>query len=242
VSAQLYDDFWAACPDFTRYNPGARHRRRWIRGALARCRPAAVLDVGCGTGDLLRWLRASLPDVRTWTGLDSSSRTIAANASRDGGIVYRAVDIETTSLDQRFDAIVCTEVIEHLARPREALENVRAMLGPGGHLVLTCPTGKVHATERHFGHVAHPTPSGLRTMLDDAGFAIDRLENWGFPTYLALKFATNVRPEWALARFGSGAYDARAKAVSHGLYAANFLNLRTSRLGCQLLVVAHRKG
>ncbi len=237
---QYYDELWEACPDFSKYNPGARHRRRWIRRALARCAPSSVLDVGCGTGELLRWLRAALPDVRSWVGVDLSARTMRTNARNDPGAEYHPLDIERETLPRRFDAIVCTEVLEHLARPREALANVFAMLEPGGHLVLTCPTGKVHATEKHFGHVAHPTPSSLRAMIEGAGFSIEELENWGFPTYVALKYATNVSPDWALSRFASGAYDARAKAISTAIYLANFLNLKTSRMGCQLFLVARR--
>jgi 2-polyprenyl-3-methyl-5-hydroxy-6-metoxy-1,4-benzoquinol methylase len=238
--SELYDAFWEACPDFSRYNPGARHRRRWIRRVLQRMRPRTVLDVGCGTGELLAWLRRALPDVDAWSGVDQSAKTVEANAARDPGARYEVLDIERASLDRCFDAVVCTEVIEHLARPREALGHLFSMIAPRGHLVLTCPTGKVHATERHFGHVAHPRPRELLEWIASAGFADVELWNWGFPTYVASKYVTNMRPDWALGRFASGRYDARAKAVSHAVYLANFANLRSSSLGCQLYVVAKR--
>jgi SAM-dependent methyltransferase len=237
-AGEAYDAFWEDCPDFLRYNPGARHRRRWIARALATTGASSVLDVGCGTGELLRLLRRAVPGVKRWAGADVSAKTIATNARHDPGATYHVLDIERTALRERFDALVCTEVIEHLTQPRDALVNMRLMLRPGGRLVLTCPTGKVHATEKHFGHVAHPTPRSLRSLLVDAGFAVEHIENWGFPMYVALKYATNVDPKWALERFATGAYDTRAKAVASALYFANYLNLRTSRLGCQLFAIA----
>lgn len=238
ANAEIYDALWEACPDFSRFNPGARHRRRWIKRKLQRFAPRTVLDVGCGTGELLVWLRRELSGVETWTGVDQSEKTMIANAARDPGAEYAPLDIELAHLDRRFDVVICTEVVEHLSKRDAALENLFAMVAPGGHLVLTCPTGKVHATERHFGHVSHPSPRELRAQLERAGFASVTIENWGFPTYLASKYATNVSPDWALSRFATGRYDARAKAVSNALFLANFLNLKSSPLGCQLYVTA----
>lgn len=239
-NVEVYDEFWGLCPDFLKYNPGVRHRRRWLLRTLQQCGAGTALDVGCGTGELLRWLRPQVPSVREWSGVDLSTKTIASNRAHDPGATYEPLNIDEEALPRRFDAVICTEVIEHLGHPDLAMKNLFAMVEPGGHLLLTCPTGKVHATERHWGHTVHPTPAGLRGLLEGAGFTVKALENWGFPFFLALKYATNVSPEFAMSKFASGTYSAKAKAVSTALYFANFLNVPTSRLGCQLFALAQK--
>ena len=49
----FYQGFWEETPDFIRYNPGARHRRRMILRLLGAERFDSLLDVGCGNGELL---------------------------------------------------------------------------------------------------------------------------------------------------------------------------------------------
>jgi SAM-dependent methyltransferase len=39
----------------------------------------------------------------------------------------------------RFDAIICTEVLEHTIQPFDAMEEMYRLLSPGGHLFLTVP-------------------------------------------------------------------------------------------------------
>jgi len=48
----------------------------------------------------------------------------------------------TTAETGTFDIVVCAELIEHVAHPRELLRHLRSFLTPGGHLVITTPNGK----------------------------------------------------------------------------------------------------
>jgi len=47
-----YDDQWTQLQDFIKYNPGAKHRRRLIAGAITEiaAMPKSIIDVGCGPG------------------------------------------------------------------------------------------------------------------------------------------------------------------------------------------------
>jgi 2-polyprenyl-3-methyl-5-hydroxy-6-metoxy-1,4-benzoquinol methylase len=235
----FHDEFWASCADFSRYNPGARHRRRAILDLLRRQPFRSLLDVGCGNGELLRLLRANFPDA-AYAGADLSPVTIEANRRALPFASFDVLDIQKRGLQRTFDAVVCTEVIEHVDDVASAIGNLAGMVAPGGYLLLTCPTGRVFATERHFGHVAHPTPALLSALVADAGLAMVSLENWGWPVYRLLKYATNVRADWALEKFATGTYSPAAKAVSTALYLANFANLPSSRYGCQLYALARR--
>lgn len=241
VNQQFYDEFWQSCPDFSRYNPGVLHRRLGILQLVRSIPHREVLDVGCGNGELLMWLRSMLGAGTRFAGLDVSRETVEQNAKRHPFAEFHAVDIEQEALAATFEAVVCTEVIEHLDDRPRALANLAAMVSRGGHLILTCPTGKLHATEKHFGHVAHPAPRELRAEVEGAGLEVVSMKSWGFPLYTALKYATNVRPEWALRNFAKTEYTPAAKLVSKALYYVNYLNPPSTPLGCQLFVLARKR-
>lgn len=237
----LYDRFWSECPDFSRYNPGARHRRRLIVELLRGLPGRRLLDVGCGDGELLVWLRRALPGLTSLAGADLSSETVKRNQARWPDMEFHTLDVARGSLQPAagsgFDLVVCSEVIEHIEDRRAVFQNLASMLEPGGHLLVTCPSGRVYTTERHFGHVSHPTVPEMDADASRAGLRRVRSVNWGFPLYKALKWATNVNPEWAMKNFASGRYSPAAKLVSSALYWANYLNLPTSGRGCQLFVL-----
>jgi hypothetical protein len=100
----------------------------------------------------------------------------------------------------------------------------------------------VHATERHFGHVRHPRPRELALQADAAGFDVVELRVWGWPTYAFTKWATNLDPHKALARFaGDKPYGLLEKSVSTSLWLANFANLERFPLGVQLFALLRKR-
>jgi SAM-dependent methyltransferase len=236
-----YDRIWPQMSDYIRFNPGARHRRRHIFAFLDRLSFRSLLDVGCGNGELLRLIEARYPGVAL-SGVDLSPVAIAANARRAPRMRFAVANVEVEPLPGPVDVIVCSEVLEHLAAPQQALMHIRDALAPGGHAILTTPAGKVHATERHFGHVKHPTADELRRDCEAVGFDVVELLNWGFPMYRLTKWATNLRPEAALERFaGERPYGLVEKAVSSSLTLINSFNFERSPAGVQLFALVRRR-
>jgi SAM-dependent methyltransferase len=91
-----------------------------------------VLDVGCGTR-----LPVDLPPSAHLVGLDVSREALAANENIDEAIV---ADIESDPLrEAAYDAVICWNVLEHLATPRRALANMAAGLRPRGLLIVGVP-------------------------------------------------------------------------------------------------------
>jgi SAM-dependent methyltransferase len=201
----------------------------------------SVLDAGCGHGETLRFLRSLVPAGTRFVGTDISGATVEHNRTTLPFAEFAVLDLERERLDETFDLVVCSEVIEHLEHQGDAVRLVASMVAPGGHLLLTCPTGKLHATERHFGHVTHPTKSALAALVTRAGLDVINLENWGFPLYVATKYATNVRPDWAIKNFADRPYGRRERGISQLLYLANFGNIANTPFGCQLFLLAHRR-
>ena len=101
---------------------------------------ARVLDLGCGTGELL----ASMHD-RQWirTGIDMSTPGIAEGRRTPPDITFIEADAtgDLTShiTPGSFDVVVSTETLEHVTLPRLFLKNAYDALKPGGRLVLSVP-------------------------------------------------------------------------------------------------------
>lgn len=107
-------------------------RLRLMAELVAARRPAAVLDVGCGSGQLLREVAARC-DARL-VGVDAGPQSI-------DGVDYRRADITAglPAADAEVDAVVLGEVVEHVPHPDALLREVHRVLRPGGVLVLSTP-------------------------------------------------------------------------------------------------------
>ena len=239
LPTEEYDRQWRLLPDYIRYHPGARHRRRlilkWVRGLGCH----RILDVGCGPGELVDLLRRRLGRCEL-AGCDVAPDLIEANRKRFPTATFHVLDIEQGRLDERFDLVVCSEVIEHVEDQAAAFGNLADMVTPGGHLLVTCPTGKIHPTEVHFGHISHPSRQELLELGRANGLRTVRCLNWGWPIYRALKHATNINARWAIEHFAERDYSAASKLLSHALYWLNFLNFDSPH-GVSLFVLFQRK-
>ncbi|HYE95813.1 MAG TPA: class I SAM-dependent methyltransferase [Rubricoccaceae bacterium] len=121
-----------------------------------------VLDVGCGTGVLTRKLSARATHV---TGLDLSSEMIRrarAGSSGLSNVTYVEGDLLTADLPPAsFDGIVTAATLHHL--PLEpALTRLRALLTPGGVLVVHDLLASNGWADRALDFVRFPVSVALR--------------------------------------------------------------------------------
>ena len=126
---------------------------------------ASALDVGCGNGYLLEQIAARRPDVAL-TGLEPSPGLVASARDRSRGRWTVAQGSATDLPFPRalFDLVTMTEVFEHLKQPAAALVGLRAMLRPGGRLLITTPNMSAY---RPFWRLAErvPVPGIARAFL-----------------------------------------------------------------------------
>jgi 2-polyprenyl-3-methyl-5-hydroxy-6-metoxy-1,4-benzoquinol methylase len=95
-----------------------------------------ILEVGCGLGYLTYALVKRGYDV---VGIDVSTRAIE-QARRSYGPYFREEALaEIVASGERFDAVIMTEVIEHVEDPASLLREAMSVLRPGGELFLTTP-------------------------------------------------------------------------------------------------------
>jgi SAM-dependent methyltransferase len=111
-----------------------RNRRRAVRKLVRRYGREPMLDAGCGTGLNLAGLPAGS------TGIDLNPRNIALVRARLPQQVAVLGDVEVMPFaDASFGSVVCTEVLEHVPHPDQALREIRRVLRPGGTLIGSVP-------------------------------------------------------------------------------------------------------
>jgi ubiquinone/menaquinone biosynthesis C-methylase UbiE len=122
-----------------------------------------TLDIGCGTGDFLRY------DTKNFVGVDVNAEAIAIAKSR-GLNVVKGNATKLPFGNNHFEGVHCRQVIEHLG-PNEAynmLKEVHRVLKPGGLAILATemPTNVFWNT---FSHIRPYPPAAIRKITGKAG-------------------------------------------------------------------------
>ena len=97
-----------------------------------------LLDIGCGSG----WFSALCQEAgaRVWA-LDMAPAGVARARARFPSVPYfQAGDVyDLPFAEGAFDAVVLSEVVEHLEHLDRALQQVRRVLKPGGRVLVSVP-------------------------------------------------------------------------------------------------------
>lgn len=126
-------------------------------------RGGVLLDVGCGAQPY----RKVLPAKWTYRSIDWQG-SVAAFGYESPGTIYYDGEIWPVG-DQSVDVVFSTETLEHVSSPGKFLEEAWRCLGPDGRIFLTVP----FAARWHFVPFDYWrfTPSGLKLLLEKAGFS-----------------------------------------------------------------------
>jgi SAM-dependent methyltransferase len=161
-------------------------KRQVILEYLPKCRGTRILEVGCGCGDLLRVLEG-----RGYQGLgiDISEEALAVAASGLSGRTLRVTRGTPEELNETYDVVIASEVMEHYQDDLSFLMQLRDCLGDGGHLLLTVPAHMKDwgPNDDSCGHVRRYERDELRKMLDTAGFSEIVIYSYGVPIYNFMK-------------------------------------------------------
>lgn len=133
----------------------------------------SILEVGCGTGNTLRVLRAAFPSA-TVVGVDPLLAGLRFARARTGEPVVQA-RIEQLPFNRRFDLIGLFDVVEHIDDDEAALVHVRRVLRPGGTLIVTVPARPAlwSRIDDESHHRRRYEPQQLEHSLTASGFRLE---------------------------------------------------------------------
>lgn len=150
-----------------------------------------VLDVGCGAGATGAALAAAGAERRVGVELDTEAAELA-RGSYDAVHAGRAEEI-VPALGERFDTILCYDVLEHLTDPAGFLRDLRAVAVVGARLHVSVPNarhwslvrdlvvrgtfGYAEAGHRDKTHLRWFTRRDLVALLDGTGWHVLRVDH-----------------------------------------------------------------
>lgn len=127
--------------------------RYWTQWVAAGCRDylprdQRVFEVGSGTGNTVKTLKKLNNYV---VGSDASNRTVKDIKSvADAALLLDISDEKAPYPDGDFDAVCCFEVLEHLANPYSAVNEMKRLCKIGGYIHISIPD-----YEQQFGYAGH---------------------------------------------------------------------------------------
>ena len=148
-----------------------------------------VVDVGCGTGTVVRALAGIVGPTGSVLGIDASEIMLAEahrrTADRSLPVEFRRGDVTRLDLDDAgFDATHCERVFQHLDAPEAGMAELVRVTKPGGRIVVIDTDWGMHAihgadprlTSRVVECWAHTAASGwsgrrLPALFADAGIS-----------------------------------------------------------------------
>jgi trans-aconitate 2-methyltransferase len=191
------------------YGRFGAERSRPFADLLARVgarRPRAVVDLGCGPGELTATLAGRWPGARV-TGLDSSPEMIARAAALGAPVEFRLGDVREWRPAPDVDVLVSNAVLQWVPGHGELLIRWAGELPPGAWLAVQVPGNFAAPSHRALREVARSRPfaavagdlvrdapvddaAGYAALLTAAGAAVDAWET----TYVHLLPAAPEHP------------------------------------------------
>jgi 2-polyprenyl-3-methyl-5-hydroxy-6-metoxy-1,4-benzoquinol methylase len=170
-----------------------------------------LLEIGCGSGDLLD-VASSMGYQVTGVEYSPHSCAEARERLRRGGVAGEIIQGEIGAVADRvgrYDVCVLSDVIEHVRDPRAFLQQIYLLLGPGGVVFIATPTldswsakfMKSRWMEFKAEHLHYFDQNTLHSLLFQCGF-VRTVPSKGLKT-LSLTYVLDHFEKYPVARIGS---------------------------------------
>ncbi len=125
--------------------------------------PTSILDIGCGTGRLLRRMHACWPSVKL-VGIDQAEGMVAeARQLTPEASIYQAPAERIPLEDASQDLVTTTMSFHHWSQQRQGVQEALRVLRPGGYFILA---------DTNIGHGSPLSRPQVRKLVIDTGFSL----------------------------------------------------------------------
>ncbi len=241
-----WDAHWEHFAAANELNPAQEYRRALVL-ELLECseKPDRLLDIGSGSGELLRSADSRWPHAQL-LGLELSESAVARARTKLRSARFVQADLLSGAAPEPGEGswathAACSEVLEHVGDPVRLLRNARKWLAPGCLVVVTVPGGPMSAFDRHIGHRRHFSGHDLEDVLGEAGLEVLGVSSAGFPFFNLYRALVVFRGEQLIreAKAGDGGAPNRLLQAGSVVFKALFrLNRPNSRFGWQIVGLA----
>ena len=149
--------------------------------------PISILEIGAGDGSTLSLIKEQNPNIAS-TALEPNLDSILSGSGVNKNIRFVQSSFESFTTEiERFDFIICFEVIEHLLHPEEVFKFVKRNLKPHGYFIFTTPNAhsveinllKEKSTSVDIEHISLLTPLSVHNLAVKNNFKVEVIEDNG---------------------------------------------------------------
>jgi 2-polyprenyl-6-hydroxyphenyl methylase/3-demethylubiquinone-9 3-methyltransferase len=156
--------------------------------------PNRLLDVGCGTGELLKIAKEN--GVANLVGIDGLQE--ALDQCQGIQVNTLRVDLNSSGIpvdDGSFDGVTCLEVLEHLYAPQTTLREIFRVTQKGGWVIISVPNPLSYSMRVNIlfgknisdptiigGHIKFFRSNDLQQICQDCGFQGIKVFGIAYPT------------------------------------------------------------
>lgn len=156
--------------------------QRTLKPFLPLDRSVKILDVACGEGALLAFLKEK--EYVNLSGFDISPQNVAICHELGLNFVkqFDALKVSDFLNEQRFDVIFALDILEHIPKQTSAefLLQIKNKLNPGGYVVIQTPNmGSILGCLYRYNDLSHEfglTEKSALSLLKVAGFSPEQIE------------------------------------------------------------------
>jgi len=191
-----------------------------------------ILEVGCGTGELLELI------AKNWVarGIDLSKE--ASAIAQQKGLEVKVCNL--FDYEEKVNSIVCTDVIEHVKDDFGFVQHLYETLNTNGKLFVLVPSGKMLKDDVFYGHYRRYSKKAIVKLLERNNFTVESVEMFGYPILHYLRLFINGVTEIELNDSGDinkntvkSSYDnAFGKTIFAKLAKVSIINSLLSKLLC----------
>lgn len=179
------------------------YRQKWVKKILGQIPPESrILDAGCGSQQYKKYcnhLQYFAQDFGQFIRDEKDSYTGSDKPYIYGHLDYVGNIWDINENNAFFDAILCTEVLEHITYPNETIKEFARLLKSGGTLILTVPSNSLRHMDPYYYYSGY-SDRYLQWVLSENNFCKIEIVPYGsYHAWLMVETARCIRKEGVFA-------------------------------------------